>query len=134
MIYINPDFRLRLEEVRRRDDWRLFRWIPAGPYWLSIQASGKHHCAPREILRAVEDYDRWEVDVLQEDGSWVTPRTHPYVFVDPMWARYWAYWAPSVATVPATGRNVPTEVVQTFYDFLVLGPELYREMIARGAS
>lgn len=142
MMYINPDFRLRLEEVRRKGEWRLFRRIPAGPYWLSIQASGRHHCAPREILRAVEDYDRWEavedydrweVEVLTADGSWVTPRTNPEVFADPVWRPYWVYWAPRETRVPATGRYVPTGVVQAFYDYLVLGPELYRE-VSRGAS
>lgn len=134
MIYINPDFRLRLEELRRKDEWRLFRRVPAGPYWLSIQASGKHYCAPRAILRAVEDYDRWEVDVLTPDDLWVTPRTHRQVFADPVWRPYWSYWGPSERRVPATGRYVPTEVVQTFYDFLALGPELYRDFIARGVS
>lgn len=132
-MYINQDFRTQLEEVRRRGAWRLFRRIRAGPYWLSIQASGKHRCVPREILRAAEDYDRWEVEVFTADGSWVTPDTHPEVFADPLWRQYWVDWIPSEIRVPATGLYVPTDVVQTFYDFLVLGSELYRE-VTRGAS
>lgn len=35
-----------------------------------------------------------------------------------VWRHYWVYWARSQMSVPATGRYVPTEVVQTFYDFL----------------
>lgn len=62
---------------RRTGDWRTFRHLPAGDYMLSIQASGEHYCTPQEILRAVEDYDRWEVTILTPAGSRVTPKTHP---------------------------------------------------------
>lgn len=131
---INPDFRTQLEEIRRHGDWRLFRWIPAGAYRLSIQASGAHSCVPREILRAVEDYDCWDVELFTADARWVTPRTHPEVFADPLWSRYWVYWIPLDMRMPATGLYVPTDVVQTFYDFLVLGPETYREVMITDAS
>lgn len=81
----------------------------------------------------MEDYDRWEVEVFTATGSWITPKTHPEVFADPVWTQYWIDWIPSEMRVPASGRYVPTGVVQAFYDFLVLGPELYRE-VNRGAS
>jgi hypothetical protein len=120
---ITPDFRTRLEEVRRESSRRVFRRIPAGPYRLSIQASGEHHCAPRKIVPG-EDYDRWEVAVFSADGAWVTPQTHPEVFADRTWSQY---WVPSETGDSASGQYVPTEVVQTFYDFLTLGPDLYRQ-------
>jgi hypothetical protein len=122
---INPDFRTQLEEVRREDARRTFRPLAAGPYRLSIQASGVHHSYPRSLV-PVEDYDRWEVTVYAADGSWVTPRTHPELFQDEIWSRYWVEDAPGDATI---GQYVPTEIVQTFYDFLLLGPEAYRQMI-----
>jgi hypothetical protein len=121
---INPDFRTRLEEVRREGQRRIFRRVPAGPYRLSIQASGEHHSQPRQIV-PIEDYDRWEVVVFTAGGAWVIPRTHPEVFADPAWSQY---WVPSDTGDTASGQYVPTEVVQSFYDFLVLGPELYEEM------
>ena len=123
---INPDFRSRLREVRREGPRRIFRQVPAGAHRLSIQASGEHHCAPQRILPP-EDYDRWEVAVFAADGSWITPQTHPEVFADAPWSQY---WVPSDTGETATGQYVPTEVVQTLYDFLVLGPDAYREMSA----
>ena len=63
------------------------------------------------------------------DGAWVTPQTHPDVFADPTWGQY---WVSSKTGGTASGQYVPTEVVQTLYDFLVLGPGLYAE--ASGAE
>jgi hypothetical protein len=121
---INPDFRTRLQEARREGQRRSFRRIAAGPYRLSIQASGEHHCEPRKIT-PVEDYERWEVAVFTADGAWVTPETHPEVFAGTVWTQH---WVPSETGDTATGQYVPTEVVQTFYDFLVLGPDVYPEL------
>lgn len=123
---VNPDFRIQLEEVRRDGTRRIFRPLPAGSYRLSIQASVAHHSYPRSLV-PVEDYDRWEVTVYAADGSWVTPRTHPHLFGDQLWSRYWVEDAPGDATI---GQSVPTDIVQTFYDYLVLGPESYRQMIS----
>jgi hypothetical protein len=58
-------------------------------------------------------------------GAWVTPETHPEVFMDMVWSQY---WVPSDTGDTATGQYVPTEVVQTLYDFLVLGPDAYHEV------
>lgn len=123
---INPGFRTQLQEARRRGSRHIFHRIPAGPYRLSIQASGEHYSDPQDISPA-EDYDRWEVAVFAADGAWVTPRTHPEVFTGPLWEQY---WVPSDMGETASGQYVPTEVVQTFYDFLGLGPELYGGMSA----
>lgn len=57
----------------------------------------------------------------------MTPRTHPEVFADSTWSQY---WVPSDTGDTASGQYVLTEVVQTFYDFLVLGSELYDELIS----
>lgn len=122
---ITPDFRTRLQEVRREGQRRMFRRVTAGPFQLSIQASGEHHCAPRAIV-PVEDYERWEVAVFTADGAWVTPHTHPQIFADPTWSQY---WVPSDTGETASGQRVPTEVVQTFYDFLRLGQSRYEERI-----
>ena len=65
---ITPDFRTRLQESRREGQRRSFRRIVAGPYRLSVQASGEHHCEPRRIVPA-EDYERWEVAVFTEEGA-----------------------------------------------------------------
>lgn len=124
---ITPDFRTQLRESRRDGVQRTFRRISAGSLQLSIQASGEHHCQPRRI-GPVEDYDRWEVAVFAPGGAWVTPRTHPEVFADATWGQY---WVPSDTGDTATGQYVPTEVVQTFYDFLVVGPDVYREVNAQ---
>lgn len=121
---INPDFRTELEEIDRDGSRRTFRPLPADRYRLSIQASGGHHSEPKRII-PVEDYDRWEVTVYAADRSWVTPRTHPQLFQGRPWSRYWIEDTPGDATI---GQYVPTEVVQTFYDFLVLGPDLYKEV------
>jgi hypothetical protein len=118
---INPDFRACLQEVRREGKRRIFRRVPAGAYRISIQASGEHHCAPQRLV-AVEDYDRWEVALFAADGSWVTPQTHPELFSSSPWVQY---WVPSNTGETASGQYVPTEVVQTFFDFLVLGPARY---------
>jgi hypothetical protein len=121
---IIPDFRTRLQESRREGQRRTFRRIVAGSYRLSVQASGEHHCEPRRIVPA-EDYERWEVAVFTADGAWATPETHPEVFLDTLWTQY---WVPSDTGDTATGQYVPTEVVQTLYDFLVLGPDAYHEV------
>ena len=121
---INPDFRSRLREVRREGAQRTFRPLSAGLYRLSIQASGGHLSEPDGIV-PVEDYDRWEVTVYGTDRSWVTPRTHPQLFEGRPWHHYWVEDTPGDATI---GQYVPTEVVQTFYDFLVLGPDRYDEV------
>lgn len=84
---INPDFRTRLQESQREGQWRSFRRIPTGPYRLSVQASGEHHCEPRRIV-PVDDYEREEVSVFPADGAWVTPRTHPEVFMDKVWSQF----------------------------------------------
>lgn len=116
-------FRTQIEEVSREGEQRTFRPLPAGAYRLSIQASGAHLSYPQSVV-PVEDYDRWEVTVYGADRSWVTPHTHPQLFGDQIWSRYWAADTPGDATI---GQYVPTEVVQTFYDFLLLGPERYAE-------
>lgn len=125
---VNPDFRTQLDEVRHEGSRRTFRPLTAGPYRLSIQASEEHLSHPRGLV-PLEDYDQWEVTVYAADGSWVTPRTHPKLFRDQLWSRYWVEDTPGDATI---GQFLPTEVVQTFYDFLVLGPALYEEATGTG--
>lgn len=120
---VTPDFRTQLDEVRQEGTRRIFRPLTAGRYRLSIQASEQHLSHPRSLI-PLEDYDRWEVTVYAADGSWVTPRTHPRLFQDPLWSRYWIEDTPGDATI---GQFVPTEIVQTFYDLLVLGSTLYEE-------
>jgi hypothetical protein len=119
---INPDFRTQLEESASGDGAGELKLLRAGSYRMSIQFPGgpypsKHH--------ALEDYDRWDVAVFTMDGTPATPRTHPQL-QHVLWRRYWSDGLRGCETATA----VPTEVVQTFYDFLVLGPERYQEMTA----
>ena len=44
--------------------------------------------------------------------------------IETVWSQY---WVPSDTGDTATGQYVPTEVVQTLYDFLV-GPDAYHEV------
>ena len=118
---INPDFRTRLRE-RAGDERERFDLLRAGGYWMSVQLPEGSLLDLRSI-RALEDCDRWKVAILAVDGAAATPSTHPRIFQHTLWRRYWidSLQAPSV----------PTEVVQTLYDFLVLGPERYEEMTTR---
>ena len=124
----NPDFRTRLQEIYRDSTRRTFRPIRAGPYWLSLQPSGGFLPHPTQTI-AVEDYDRWEVTVHKADGACVTPLTHPQLFHDELWRRYWLLHRSERLWV---GQQIPTEVVQTLYDFLVLGPDHYNCAMAVG--
>lgn len=116
---INPDFRTRLRE-RSDDESERFERLLAGEYWMSIQRDSCYmHLSSTPAL---EDCDRWKVDIFAADGTAATPRTHPRIFQGRLWRPYWieSRQAPSL----------PTEVVQTIYDFLVLGAERYEEMIS----
>ncbi|MEX2374813.1 MAG: hypothetical protein WD942_04395 [Dehalococcoidia bacterium] len=116
---VNPDFRSRLEESFTGANGHAFKSMPAGSYRISIQIP----CGRRPRLppdRALEDYDRWELAVYTDDGKPATPSTHPHMFQDGLWGQYW--------TDNSIAPSVPTEVVQTFFDFLVLGPERYQQM------
>lgn len=73
---VNPDFRTRLQETRREGQRRSFRRVAAGPYRLSIQASGTHHCEPRRV-GPVEEYERSEVAVFTADGRGSSRRRTP---------------------------------------------------------
>ena len=118
---INPDFRTRLRD-RPDGENETFELLRAGAHWISIQP-------PEAWLmnvtssRALEDCERWRVAVFQADGTASTPSTHPRIFRDTLWRRYWS----DTPEAPC----MPTAVVQTLYDFLVLGPERYEEMTTK---
>lgn len=116
---INRDFRLLLHQ-RRADEGARFEHLPAGDFRLSIQFP-EGWLPNRSATPALEDADYWEVVLYAADGTEATPSTHPRVFRDELWRRYWIRG-------PRAAR-VPTEVVQTFFDYLVLGPERYEEAI-----
>ena len=117
-MYINPDFRTRLRQ-RAGSYVERFDLLRAGGYWMSIQLPEERLLDLRSI-RGLEDCDRWRVAILGADGIAATPSTHPRIFQNTLWRRYWidSLQAPSV----------PTEVVQTLYDFLVLGADRYEKM------
>jgi hypothetical protein len=117
---INPDFRTRLRERSNAESER-FELLLAGAYWMSIQPDSWF--MRLSSTRALEDCDRWKVAIHASDGTTATPRTDPRIFRDGLWGQYWieSQQAPSV----------PTEVVQTLYDFLVLGAERYEEMTSK---
>lgn len=115
---INPDFRTRLRE-RSGDDTERFQLLPAGDCRMSIQFP-KAWLPDLPSTNAPEDCDCWNVAVYTADGTPATPSTHPRIFHDGLWRRYW---------IDGSGApSMPTEVVQTLFDFLVLGPERYDEM------
>ena len=115
---INPDFRTRLRE-RPGGGRERFELLQAGDYRMSIQLPELWFSVPSSFA-ALEDSDCWDVAIYTADGTTATPSTHPLIFQDALWRRYW------VGGLQALG--VPTEVVQTLYDFLVLGSERYRQM------
>ena len=117
-MHMNPDFRTRLRD-RAGGEGERFELLPAGSYWMSIQRP-EGGLLEHLSVQALEDCDRWKVTILGADGSAATPSTHPRIFQDRLWRRYW------IDSLQAP--TVPTEVVQTLYDFLVLGPERYEEM------
>jgi hypothetical protein len=114
---INLDFRTRLRE-RSDDEGERFELLLAGGYWMSIQPDSRF--ADLSSTHAIEDWDRWRVTIYGRDGTAATPRADPQIFQDRLWRQYW---------IPnQQGPSVPTEVVQTLYDFLVLGAERYDEV------
>ena len=117
---INPDFRTRLRQ-RSDDESERFELVLAGAYWMSIQPDSRFMDV--SSTRALEDCDRWKVAICTTDGTAATPRTHPRIFQDRLWRPYW------IETRQAP--SLPTEVVQTLYDFLVLGAERYEEMTSK---
>ena len=114
---INPDFRTRLRQ-RSDDESERFELVLAGAYWMSIQPDSRFMDV--SSTRALEDCDRWKVAICTTDGTAATPRTHPRIFQDSLWRPYWIE--------SRQASSLPTEVVQTLYDFLVLGAERYEEM------
>ena len=118
---ITPDFRTMLRE-RTDEEGGRFEQLTAGDFRVSIQ-SPDAWLLDRLSTRAPEDCDYWEVTLHGTDGALATPSTHPRLFRDELWRRYWS-------DGPQASR-MPTEVVQTFFDFLVLGPEPYGEAISR---
>ena len=117
-MHINPDFRTRLRECPGREGER-FELLPAGDYQMSIQPPDGP-TLDRSPAPALEDREYWKLAIYARDGTAATPSTHPRIFRDRLWRQYWIdrSWVP----------HVPTEVVQTLYDFLVLGPPRYEQV------
>ena len=113
---INPDFRTRLRQ-RSDDESERFELVLAGAYWMSIQPDSRF--IDLSSTQALEDCDRWTVAIYASDGTIATARTDPPIFKDGLWRQYW------IESQQAPG--VPTEIVQTLYDFLVLGAERYED-------
>lgn len=121
---INPDFRTLLEKVGDDARGRRFQPLTARGFELSIHPSG---IADLGIGFAPEDCERWDVALRAPDRTHATPETHPPLFPESAWRQYWERLPPG----DVAASNVPTEVVQTLLDFLVLGPDLYQEMTSR---
>ena len=115
---INPDFRTRLRE-RPGSDSEQFELLSAGGYWMSIQRP-EVWLLNVSSTRALEGCDRWKVAIYASDGTAATPRTHPRIFQERLRRQY--------GIESQQAPSVPTEVLQTLYDFLVLGAERYEEM------
>ena len=66
------DFRLEL----KREKGRKFvnAPIPAGDYFLSVQASEGHYCEPQETLEDPREYSSFEVAVFDKNMKWVNPK------------------------------------------------------------
>jgi hypothetical protein len=48
--------------------------IPAGDYFLSVQASEVHYCDPEETLEDPQEYTSFEVAIFDKNKEWVNPR------------------------------------------------------------
>ena len=118
---ITPDFRTMLRE-RTDEEGGRFEQLTAGDFLVSIQFPDAW-LLDRLPTRAPEDCDYWEVTLHGAGGALATPSTHPRLFRDELWRRDWSHG-------PQASR-MPTEVVQTFFDFLVLGPDRYEEAISK---
>jgi hypothetical protein len=118
---INPDFRTQLERIGDGGSGPNFKLRTPNHFELSLQPSDD---ADLGLGFAPEDCERWDVSLRGADGSAAVPRTHAPLFPESAWRQYWECLPPG----DVTALEVPTEVVQTLLDFLVLGPELYGEM------
>lgn len=121
---LSEDFRRRLVARSVTPRARLFAPLEIGNFVVSIQASAAHACRPRENC-PVEAVEAWEVAIFQA-GGWVTPRSHPELFLEPAWERRWI--AGGAEGAPA-GAEVPTEVVQVLLDIMHHGRDHYDAVI-----
>lgn len=120
---LSEDFRRRLVTRSVTSGARLFAPLEIGDFVISIQASPAHASRPRANCPP-EDVEAWEVAIFQA-AAWVGPGSHPELFLEPEWERYWR----AEREGKPAGTEVPTEVVQVLVDILHHGRDYYDAVI-----
>lgn len=118
------DFRVRLEELSRAGERRLFHPLDAGSFVVSIQASADHDFHPRGVAAAATEIEAWEVAVYNGEGLLLHEgRDQELVRMPAEWLRYWR---------AGIGRYVPTAVLHAVLDRLTLGPDAFDRFVLDG--
>ena len=93
---------------------RMFKWIEAGDYRMSIQASEYHYCEPRLTLEDLSNYEEMEL-ALFKNGEWVQPREDEKIKSFPRYAELEERYEKGNVAVAG---YVPVDLLQDLYDYL----------------
>lgn len=94
-----------------RESPTMFKFLEAGPFHISIQASETHYCIPRETLPDAREYAAFEVAIF-EFGKWIQPlEDERFAALKEELAERWEPGKP-----PVVGGYVPADLVQRLYE------------------